>query len=144
MELMVSVAIMGILGAVAAINIVWQVPYYRMTATRTALISALRQARQQAVSQTAMATCTYNPATKCVVVWLDVNGNGQLDSGEQSSTALPAYEGMTISAQPATGTFTPLGTYVCENGGAIITLTLDPVGSRSVYVTSSGEVNSEE
>jgi len=142
-ELLVVAAVITILGLSAVFNIVARAPYHRMDNARLQLISDLRAARQSAVTRSAPVYLSFNESGKSYTIWVDADRDGAVDTGEQTSETLPDYSGLTMAVSATRGYFTAMGTWSCTEGVGEVKLTLSPVGSQTIYITPSGEVNSD-
>src|ERR687886_1322809 len=80
-ELMVTVALIGILSSVTAVNMVRQIPRYRLTNAASQLAWTFRGLRMRAISQHPAVTVTFTN-NHVYTVWTDRNDNNSVDSGE--------------------------------------------------------------
>src|SRR6266849_9649066 len=137
-ELMVTMAVIGIVSSVTAVNMVREIPRYRLTNAASQLGWTFRGLRMRAISQHHAVTVTFTN-THVYTVWTDRNDNGISDSGEvQTIDINGAYPGVQLAstANPtfnATGTVTNLPT---------ITLT-NPTGSKTLTMNILGDVTTQ-
>jgi type IV fimbrial biogenesis protein FimT len=102
-ELMVTIAVLGILLSIAIPNYQDMVLNSRITAQANQVITALNYARSEAVKRAAPATaCSTNGGTACSgstnwstgwLVFADANGSGTVDGGEAVLRVWPALGG---------------------------------------------------
>lgn len=142
-ELLVVAAVLVILGMAAVYNVVARAPYHRMDDARLQLMGDLRGARQSAVTRSAPAYVSFETSLKRYTIWVDADRDGAVDVGEQTVRQLPAYEEMTMSATMLQGTFSAMGTWSSAPRVGRVSLTMNPVGTQTIYITPSGEVNSD-
>src|SRR5215831_6075419 len=126
-ELMVTVAVIAIVARVAAVNVVREVPRYRLTNAASQLTWTFQALRMRAISQHHPVTVTFTN-NHVYTVWTDRNDNGLSDSGEvQTIDIHEAYPGVQFAAS-ADPTFKPAGTVT---NPPTITLT-NPTGSKTL------------
>lgn len=140
-ELLVVAAVMAVLGMAAVYNVVARAPHYRMDDARLQLIGDLRGARQAAVTRSAPAYISFETSLKRYTIWVDADRDGAVDTGERTVRQLPVYKGMTMSATMVQGTFSAMGTWSSAPRVGRVSLTMSPVGTQTIYITPSGEVD---
>ena len=134
-ELMVTVAIIGIISSVTAVNVIRELPRYRLTNAASQLAWTFRGLRMRAISQHHAVTVTFTN-NHVYTVWTDRNDNGLSDSGEvQTIDIQGAYPGVQF-ASSADPTFNPTGTVT---NLPTITLT-NPTGSKTLTMNILGDV----
>jgi prepilin-type N-terminal cleavage/methylation domain-containing protein len=137
LELLVTLAIMATMSSVAAVNVIREIPRYRLTNAASQLAWTFRGLRMRAISQHHAVTVTFtNPHV--YTVWTDSNDNGMRDSGEEHTVdingASPGVQ-FASTANPtfnATGTVTNLPTITLTNPSGSKTLTLNMLGEVTI------------
>lgn len=142
-ELLVVCAILAIVGFAAVINVVARAPYFRMDSARLQVISDLRAARQAAVTRAVPVYVTFAASAKTYKIWVDGDNDGTVGAGEETTKTLADYPSMTMTVPVSTGSFSALGSWSCSSGLGLVKLTMNPVGSQNIYITPSGEVDSD-
>lgn len=140
-EVLVVAAVMAIVGGFAVMSVAGRAPHFRMDHARMQIIGDLRSARQSAVTVGTKVTVTFTDSSKSYTIWVDKDYDGTEDSGETTTKTLTDFPGMTMVSSPASGMFTSMGTWLTS--GSTIALTLSPVGTKTIYITPSGEVDSD-
>jgi prepilin-type N-terminal cleavage/methylation domain-containing protein len=140
-EMLVVAAIIAILGGGAVMSIRGRAPYFRMDHARMQIIGDMRSARQAAVSIGTKVSVTFNDSSKSYTIWVDKDMDGVVDAGEEKTKTLSDFPGMTMVSSPSSGFFTSMGCWITS--ASSIALTLSPVGTRTIYITPSGEVDSD-
>jgi prepilin-type N-terminal cleavage/methylation domain-containing protein len=134
-ELMITVAVIGIVSSVTAVNVLREIPHYRLTNAASQLAWTFRGLRMRAIGQHHAVTVTFTNS-HVYTVWTDRNDNGISDSGEvQTIDINGAYPGVQL-ASTADATFNPTGTVT---NLPTITLT-NPTGSKTLTMNILGEV----
>jgi type IV fimbrial biogenesis protein FimT len=134
-ELMVTVAVIAIVSSVTAVNVVRQLPRYRLTNAASQLAWTFRGLRMRAISQHHAVTVTFTN-NHVYTVWTDRNDNGISDSDEVQTVDINvAYPGVHF-ASTANPTFNPTGTVT---NLPTITLT-NPSGSKTLTTNILGDV----
>jgi type IV fimbrial biogenesis protein FimT len=149
-ELMVTIAVLGILLSIGIPSYQNMVLNSRITAQANQVITALNYARSEAVKRAAPATvCATNGGAACAgskgwstgwLVFADANGNGTVDGGEAVLRVWPALGGNnTLNTETNTKiTFTATGV---ATGFADILWLCDKRGTaeaRSIVINSMG------
>jgi prepilin-type N-terminal cleavage/methylation domain-containing protein len=136
-ELLVTVAIVGIVSSVTAVNVVREIPRYRLTNAAAQLAWTFRGLRMRAISQHHAVTVAFTN-THVYTVWTDRNDNGLSDSGEVQTVdinvASPGVQ-LASTANPtfnATGTVTNLPTITLTNPSGAKTLTMNILGNVTI------------
>ena len=134
-ELLVTMAIMGMVSSVTAVSMIRELPRYRLTNAASQLAWTFRGLRMRAISQHHAVTVTVT-TPHSYTVWTDRNDDGVSNSGEvQTIDFHGAYPGVQL-ASTANPTFNPTGTVT-----NLPTLTLtNPSGAKTLTVTLLGEV----
>ena len=136
-ELMVTVAIIGLVARVATVNMIREIPRYRLTSAATQLAWSFRALRMRAISQHHMVTVTFTNS-HVYTVWTDRNDNGSSDSGEVQTTDFSgAYPGVQLDSTTnpvfnPTGTVTNLPTITLTNPSGTKTLTMNILGDITI------------
>ena len=134
-ELMITVVVIGIVARVAAVNMVREMPRYRLTSAAMQLAWTFRALRMRTISQHHTVTVTFTN-NHVYTVWTDRNDNGSIDSGEVQSTDLSgAYPGVQLASN-TNPVFNPIGTVT---NLPTITLT-NPSGAKTLTMNILGDV----
>ena len=134
-EMMLVLALIGVLASATASNMLPQLPRYRLQRASAQLVWHLRALRLQAVSQQYPITVTFTN-DHVYTVFRDKNRNGAADADETQTTDIQAaYSGVTV-ASTNNPIFTPTG--IVNNLAAI---TLTGAGSiRTISMTAAGGI----
>ncbi len=138
LELMIALAVMGIIAAIAAPNFSYYMAERRLNGAARMVMSDLMMARQKAVSQNNQFKVFFNTDHHGYRILDDDNGDGSTTTGEavEVKDIQRDYYDVTFSAS-ADPVFSPRGTAF----GTTVTLTSARTGgSRYVRVASTGRV----
>jgi len=141
LELMIVVAVMGIMAAVAAPNYMEYMAIRRLNGAARMVMADMMFARESSVNQNNNFRVIFSGAHQYVVLD-DDNGNGSPDAGEvaQSRDIQADYHDVTFVAS-ANPLFYPRGTAF----GTTVTLTSSKTaGKRCVKVASTGRVKIDD
>jgi type II secretion system protein H len=136
-ELMLTIVIIGIGARVASVNMIREVPRYRLTSAATQLAWTFRALRMRAISQHHPVTVTFTN-DHVYTVWTDRNDNGISDSDEVQTTDISgAYRGVQLASTTnpifnPTGTVTNLPTITLTNPSGAKTLTVNILGDITI------------
>jgi type IV fimbrial biogenesis protein FimT len=136
-ELLVTMAVIGIVSSVTAVNVVREIPRYRLTNAASQLAWTFRALRMRAISQHRPVTVTFTN-THVYTVWTDRNTNGSMDSGEVHTVDIHgAYPGVQLASTTnptfhATGTVTNVPTITLTNPSGTKTLTMNILGDVTI------------
>lgn len=135
-ELMIVVALMGILSAIAVPNIMGQMPRYRLNGAARQVMSDLLSARMEAVSQNNEFRILFLDSKRYTIL-NDADNDGSSDAGETTETKdlSTDYSDVSIAANNDP-VFQPRGT---ASNLATITLT-NSAGTRNISISSTGRV----
>ena len=103
------------------------------------VLGDLRLARAMAASEKRDVQITFNDYAHQYSIWVDRNGNGNVDSGEAELTILDSGDTSLFSC-PNTGTFRPDGTFVAGNSLLYVGV-ITPSGYTSLYISPSGQTD---
>jgi type IV fimbrial biogenesis protein FimT len=167
-ELVMVMTIIGILTAIGVPSFKYVTASNRISAEINALLGDMQFARSQAIKQGLTVTvCTSSNSTTATptcntggagntwntgwIVFLDSNGDGQVNNGEQVIRVQPAFNSndtMTSSISYAAATYNRLG-YAPTYTGGTINISLHDANNLSVYtrclaITASGSVSTEK
>jgi prepilin-type N-terminal cleavage/methylation domain-containing protein len=136
-ELMVTMAVIATVSSVTAVNVIREIPRYRLTNAASQLAWTFRGLRMQAISQHHAVTVTFT-TPHVYTIWTDRNDNGLSDGGEVHTVdihgASPGVQ-LASTAHPtfnATGTVTNLPTITLTNPSGSKTLTLNILGEVTI------------
>jgi len=141
LELMIVIAIMGIMAAIAAPSYIEYMAVRRLSGAARMVMSDLMRARQNSVNQNNNFRVIFN-STHQYDILDDDNGNGSPDAGEltESRDIQADYYDVTFAAS-ANPIFYPRGTAF----GTTVTLTSSKTtGKRCVKVASTGRVKIDD
>lgn len=136
-ELMITVVVIGLVARVATVNMIREMPRYRLTSAATQLAWTFRALRMRAISQHHPVTVTFTN-NHVYTVWTDRNDNGSSDSGEvQTIDISGAYRGVQLASTTnpifnPTGTVTNLPTITLTNPSGAKTLTVNILGDITI------------
>ena len=139
LELMIVLAIMGILSAIAAPNFMHYMAERRLSGAARMVMSDLMAARQKAVSQNNNFKVFFNASNHQYTILDDDDNDGTADTGEATEVRdiQTDYYDVTLSAS-ANPIFTPRGT---STNGTKVTLSSTKTGvSKYVRVAWTGRV----
>jgi len=148
-ELMIVLAIMGIVSAIAAPNFMNYMAEKRLNGAARMVMSDLMAARQKAVTQNNKFRVIFDANRHGYTILDDDNGNGATDTGEATELRdiWNDYFDVTLSdpdnsaSPPTTPIFYPRGTA----WGTTVTLTSSRTGvSKYVKVASTGRVKIDD
>jgi len=134
-ELLVVMAVMGIVSSVTAVNMVRQLPRYRLTNAASQLAWTFRGLRMRAISQHHTVQVTFT-TTHVYTVWTDRNDNGSIESDEVQTVDITVASPGIQLASTAAPTFTPTGTVT---NPPTITLT-NPSGAKTLTMNILGDI----
>lgn len=135
-ELMIVVALIGILSAIAIPNLIGQMPRYRLNGAARQVMSDLLSARMEAVSHNNEFRIFFLDGKRYTIL-NDADNNGNSDAGEATETKdlSTDYSDVSIAANNDP-VFQPRGT---ASNLATITLT-NSAGTRNISISSTGRV----
>jgi type IV fimbrial biogenesis protein FimT len=134
-ELMVTVAVIALVSSVTAVNVIREIPRYRLTNAASQLAWTCRGLRMRAISQHHAVTVTFT-SDHVYTVWTDSNDNETSDSGEVQTVDIHVNSPGVQLASTANPTFNATGTVT---NVPTITLT-NPSGSKTLTLNILGEV----
>ena len=102
-EMMVVIAVIGIIAAIAIPNIGAQMRAYRFSASIRNLQSAVQNARMEAIRRNASACMAIDLVEDVCTTFVDTNADGIQNAGEPTLNMLPMPEGVDIVAPVAPG-----------------------------------------
>jgi type IV fimbrial biogenesis protein FimT len=163
-ELVMVMTIIGILTAIGVPSFKYVTASNRISSEINGLLGDMQFARSQAIKQGLTVTiCTSSDGATCNtggagntwntgwIVFLDSNGNQQVDAGEQVIRVQPAFNSndtMTSAIAYAAATYNRMG-YAPTYTGGTINIGLHDANNLSVYtrclaVAASGSVSTEK
>jgi type IV fimbrial biogenesis protein FimT len=168
-ELVMVMTIIGILAAIGVPSFKYVTVSNRISSEINALLGDMQFARSQALKQGLSVTvCASSNSTETNptcntggtsnvwntgwIVFLDSNGSGQVDPGEQVIRVQPSFNGndsmLSSVASYAATTYNRLG-YAPSNTGATINIALHDANNTQAYtrclaITASGAVTTEK
>lgn len=143
LELMIVVAVLGIVSAIAAPNYTNYMAERRLKGAARMVMSHLMAARQNAVSKNHEFKVFFNNDQRTFTILADANNNGTADTGEATEVRdirIDYYDvAFSASANPI---FSPRGT---ASLGTTVTLTSARTGtSKCVMAASTGRVKIDD
>jgi type IV fimbrial biogenesis protein FimT len=167
-ELVMVMTIIGIITAIGVPSFKYVTASNRISSEINGLLGDMQFARSQAIKQGLTVTiCSSSNSTSsnptcntggAGIVWntgwivfLDSNGNGQVDAGEEVIRVQPTFNSndtLTSSAAYAAATYNRMG-YAPTSTGSTINIALHDANNLSVYtrclaITASGSVSTEK
>lgn len=140
-ELMIVIAIIGILATIAIPNFISQMPKHRLNGAARQVMGDLMQARMKAVSQNNEFKISFSDNGHEYTILDDDNNDGNADDGEWTETKdiQDEYHDVTFSTNVtpifhSRGTANPYGTITLTNSS----------GSKKVKIHLTGRVKIEE
>lgn len=139
-ELMIVVAIVGIL--VAAAGMAWrgQMPRHRVSDTAEKLQAHLRASRTHAISKSRTVDLSLDAAQRRLTTRVDADGSGVIDPGEEATVTLAGAGSVRLTANAATGRYLPSGAFQGAQGFWKITVSHANAADRHVYAFPGGQV----
>ncbi len=153
-ELLVAIAVLGILLGVAIPNLTQFMASNRLTSQINEFVSDISRARSEAGSRgTTVSICIAASATACAtsgsaweagrIIFVDSNADGVIDNGETIIKYVPALEGNTnlVSASFASTrsiTFRPFGGLTTATGGSFTLCAPGYTTGRQIVVAATG------
>ena len=134
-ELLIAVVVVGVLARVAAVNMLPEMPRYRLTNAATELAWTFRALRMRAISQHHKVTVTFTNS-HVYTIWTDRNDNNLIDSGEVQTTDVNVRYPSVQLASTADLVFQPTG---IVTNGPTITLT-NASGTKTLTVNLLGDI----
>ncbi len=83
MELIVAIAIIGVVAGIAIPNVAAQLPEYRLKNAARDLVSFMQEAKMAAVKNNTTAAIIFDSSSQPGFYYLDSNGSGTRDAGER-------------------------------------------------------------
>ena len=136
-ELMITMAVIGIVSSVTTVNVIREIPRYRLTNAASQLAWTFRALRMRAISQHHAVTVTFTN-DHVYTVWTDRNGNTSIDSGEVQTVDInKAYPGVQLASTTnpvfnAIGTVKDIPTITLTNPSGAKTLTMNILGNVTI------------
>lgn len=141
-ELIVVVAIIGIMVSVAVTNLARKSPNQHSENAQWQIAGDLRLARQQALSQNTDVQVTFDNAADSYAIWIDSDRDGVEDTGETITRTLSQHKGANVRGYPTTATFTPQGNMKTGNSYWYISLYVPHSrGYKILYVFENGHID---
>jgi len=139
-ELLIVVAIIGLVAFMACFHFRSQVPSHMLDRAGLRLTMDLRSARMRAISENVPVQVNVDRSHCTYMIWGDRNTNGTVDLGEAEAGELEAFPSMELQVNAPCGTFLPHGSFVSSNGYWEIRLSGNGVAPRFVSVMPNGQV----
>jgi type II secretion system protein H len=137
-ELMVAIAILGLVVQFLVSNFIGQMPQHRLNGATRQIAWDLMGARIQAISQNNEVKVTFEVNNHEYTIWSDTDGDGVVDNGETETKDIQEkYYDVSFSTAPTNNvTFQPRGTATNP-----LTITLsNPAASSDISVSITGKV----
>lgn len=152
-ELMVVIAITAILIAMAVPSMSAFLAKWQMNSALNAFTGSMRQARSEAIKSSRIVTvCPSTNGSSCDdtnewkngwIIYLDLNNDGDLDSGEEVlavQSSLSGISGVTSSGGVKTFSYLPNGLLRSQSSGITFTSSNSSMGSKSLTVNRIGRI----
>jgi type IV fimbrial biogenesis protein FimT len=139
-EMMITVAVMAIISSIVGVNVIGQLPAWRLKQAQYQVLSDFRKARMESVARGINVRITLNQSAKTYTTWLDLNRNGSVDGGEQTTASIAAIPGISWSCYPSVLTFKPNGTMTSAYSYQYVYI-YNAAQYRYVYSFPSGQVD---
>lgn len=99
-ELMVTIAIVGIVSAIAIPNMIGWRAERTLRGAINNMQADMQLARMRAIREAEVVAVVFNPGTRSYRIWVDANKNWALDPGEQELRSVTLPVGVTFSGNP--------------------------------------------
>lgn len=121
LELMVTLAVVGIMAAIAAPSLAKVIPHVKLNSAASQLTNDLNIARYRGISGNFKTRVVFDTGNSTYTRWLDKNRNGAFDAGEQDIVNRDMPSGVTfvVASTAPYVQFDPTGT--AEDGTASVT-----------------------
>jgi type IV fimbrial biogenesis protein FimT len=136
-ELMIAIAIVGILGTIAVPNILGEMPKFRLNGAARQILGDLMTARMKAVSQNKRVKIFFTGGSQYKICD-DANNDGTVDNCEGHAKTIDIqskFSGITLSSGGNDPTFSPRGT----SSNTTINLT-NSYGTKTITIAITGRV----
>jgi type IV fimbrial biogenesis protein FimT len=136
-ELMIAIAIVGILGTIAVPNILREMPKFRLNGAARQVLGDLMTARMKAVSQNKRVKVFFTGGSQYKICD-DADHNGTVDNCEGNAKTIDIqsnFSGITLSSGGNDPTFSPRGT----SSNTTINLT-NSYGTKTITIAITGRV----
>jgi type IV fimbrial biogenesis protein FimT len=136
-ELMIAIAIVGILGTMAVPNILAEMPKFRLNGAARQILGDLMTARMKAVSQNKRVKIFFMGGSQYKICD-DANNDGTVDNCEGHAKTIDIqsnFSGITLSSGGNDPTFSPRGT----SSNTTINLT-NSYGTKTITIAITGRV----
>lgn len=140
-EILIVVAIMGVLLAAGGFSMFRRSPLQNMENAQWQVLGDLREARQKAITFACRSRVTFDNTARSYTIWTDKNRNGAVDGDEQVIKTLPAFNGFSMSAHPTVSHFTPTGMWQGNFSYLYVQFQQQAVGFRYVYGMPGGTID---
>jgi len=141
-EIIITMALMAIVGAIGVTSAVKIIPGMRMDRASSRLAFQLQLARSEAIANNQNIFIDLNSTANTLTIWADTNRDGVRDAGEVSTILLEDPRLVTIQTTLTAGLFNAYGQFITTPGQRRMETTvvrISPVGSlRSVDLTLRG------
>ena len=132
LELMVALAVVGIMAAVAAPSLAKVIPHVKLNSAASQLTNDLNIARYRGISGNFKTRVVFNTGNSTYTRWIDKNRNGAFDAGEQDilNRDMPSGVTFVVASTAPYVEFDPTGTAADGTAGVTdIPVTLSGSGS---------------
>ena len=139
-ELIIAVSILAILGLLANPNIMAMRRRHNLDEAVSRLVSELRVARAQAVSESSAVVVGLDTMARTLTLKIDRNANGTYESDEQSVVTISNSRGVSITSTLSQGVFRVHEGFTCSEGYWKIGVSSQGAEQEFVYVFAGGQV----
>ena len=139
-ELMIAVAIVGVLGAIAIPSVSQQARSSQLDRTVGDVIGRLRQVREDAVSRKIDVSVACNPSIHQITWEADYDGSGSISTDEIFSEHFEANGGVIWTTPDGSASFSARGTFSAGGGPWEMKAEMPDGSHRFIYVVANGQV----
>ena len=139
-ELMIVVAIVGVLGAIAIPSVSQQIRNSRLDGTVSDVLGRLRQLREDAVNRKIDVAVTFDPCIYQITWEADYDESGSISTNEMFNEQFEANGGVTWTLPNGTATFSSGGTFSAGGGPWEMKAEMPDGSHRFIYVVPNGQV----
>jgi Tfp pilus assembly protein FimT len=140
-ELMVVVAIIGLVGLVTVPSYLGRLPQRQLSEATWRVYVDLLHAKSKAVSENVPVQMSYVAADKKYTIWTDLDQDGTRDTGEEEVVVIDDIPTLTFAVYPTQATFQPTGTMESGTSYHYVRLGVHGGGYKYIYVFPNGHID---